>query len=286
MLQCRMASEVERLRGLTLYVAGKPACQHDVNQFLSVTLVRYGLEADLRGLTSVRECAYRRTILSLKEVDIQTYAQDMKTLKLAFICDTQDTEGLQTFADFKRRHSANVRYKWIFVVLERLWGSFRAILQWLAFDERLLLITNEDDITSELLDYIEYEQMLTDRHPAGEEEVCTQLRLIVREWLKDFALGEGEPRGHFGPGSVSGMVGRPSSFGKAQNCFWDPAVVELFCQHYDCTVDELIPGIPIGFVSKARRMSLKLTDDSIYTNRIIFRPKNALKHRIDRKSVV
>jgi hypothetical protein len=196
----------------------------------------------------------------------------MKTLKLAFICESQRSEGLQTFADFKRRHSGEVRYKWIFVVLERLWGSFRACLQWLAFDERLLLITNEADITAELLDYIEFEQHLAVRDKSVEDYPYPQLRSIISEWLQDFALGEEAPRAHFGPGAVSGMKGRPSFLEKAHACVWDPEVVDCFSQHHDCPIDELIPGVPwSGDEAEAKEL---------YTNRIIFRPKNALKHRI------
>lgn len=271
MLQCRMASEVERLRGVNILVAGNPACDEDVHQFLTVTLARYGLEADLRGLTSVRECAYRRTILSLKEVDLQTYAQDMKTLKQAFICESQLSVGLQTFADFKRRHSGEVHCKWIFVVLERLWGSFRACLQWLAFDERLLLITNERAIAPELLDYIEFEQQLSQRAPC-EGDPYPELRAIISDWLQDFSLGEGVPHVHYGPGTVAGMKGRPSYFEKAQATVWDPSVVADFCQMYYRSLDEVILGKPIGFS--------RTDPKDLYTNRIIFRPKNALKHRI------
>lgn len=265
MLKGQMAREAERLLGVRVSVNGIPANLHDLYQFVTVTIIRYGIEADFCGLTSVTQCAYRRTVLSLPEIDLQTYAQDMKTAKTEFIAYAQSDQGVGSFRGFKRRVSRRITYKWVISTLERFWGCFRSCLLWLSFDERLLLTTNEDAIGPEVLDYIEYEETLA--HSLSDGNTLDQLSLIIRDWFQDFSLGEHEPDGKFGPGAVADAKGRISYFEKAQACAWDPEVVQIFAEMYDADVDEVIPGRPSD-------------SETIWRNRIIFRPKNALKHRI------
>jgi hypothetical protein len=161
-------------------------------------------------------------------------------------------------------------------MLERLGMLFGPCLQWLSFDERLLLDTNAKDLAPEELDYLEFEDVLSSRtYP---EQLTDELAEIISSWFSGFSLGENRPDGTFGPGSVSfgpggisERVGRPSFWEKALNCSWDPEVIQLFCELFDCDPDELIPGTPF-FGSDI--------EERLYTNKIIFRPKNALKHRI------
>jgi hypothetical protein len=261
-----MASEAERLRGVKLTVAGNPASEHDTHQFITVSILRYGLEADLCGFTSIEQCAYRRVLHSIKELDLKTYAQDLKQVKTCFIAQLQAAQELCSYPDFKRRVARLISTKWVLVMLGRLWGSPRACLQWLSFDERLLLTTNDKLIASEVLDYVEFEDEMAQR--TYDRSILESLSLIIRDWFSDFSLGEFKPDGTFGPGAVAGVKGRPSFLEKARTCVWDPDVVELFAELYDCDVDEVIPGVPAG------------SEDDLYRNRIIFRPKNALKHRI------
>jgi hypothetical protein len=190
----------------------------------------------------------------------------MKTAKAAFIAYIQSTgTESQSYSDFKRRVSGEVHFKWILRVPEQLWGNVGAVLQWFCFDERLLCDTITD-ISDEIEAYVEYERRLRTYHYDDSAYPVAQLSQIICDWLKDFSLGETGIKPKFGPGSVAEMKGRLPYLEKARNMVPDPKVVRLFCELTDLSEDEVTIA-PAGV-------------DPVYRNRIIFRPKNALKHRI------
>jgi hypothetical protein len=262
--QNQLAREIVSISRTAVTVAGKPADQHDRNQFLSVTLLRYGLEADLLGHSCLGECLYRRVVHQLVAVDLQYYAEDYKELKMSFLALWQVSPEEFPWREFKRRVSGKIHYKWTLVVLEKMVASSpAAALQWLAFDERLLLTTNKDDISKEIDAYVSFEEDLSGR--SYPEDLTDHLSLILSDWLSEFSLGEALPDPTFGPGAVAEWSGRLPQLSKALRCVYDADTVDKLCEFYYCDVDDLIVGKP----GKAS-----------FQNRIIFVPKNALKHRI------
>jgi hypothetical protein len=190
----------------------------------------------------------------------------MKTIKLDFIAYMQSNSACEGFSGFKRRVSPKVTYRWLLSVLGELWGSFRFCLEWLCFDERLLLDTNEKDIGPEIAAYVAFEDTLS-RREYSDDGPIPELRAIVQEWFEPFTVWAYGPEPRFGPGAVAETKGRPSYFEKATNCRWEPDIVRMFSQAYNVEPDEMIVGKPGAYLGN-------------YRNRIIFRPKNALKHRI------
>lgn len=261
--QNQLVSEVQCISRVRVTVAGKPATDHDVRQFLSVTLCRYGLEADLSGQSSIAQSVYRRCIHSVQEVDLQKYAQDHKYLKLRYLRAIQSSSrGWIPWSDFKRQTAGHVHYKWIMTMVARYYEQPKLCLQWLCFDERLLLDTN-DDISDEIEAYVSFERELQGyRYP---EDVCIALRSIIRDWLCDFSLGESAPDPIFGPGAVADGRGRMPHLEKAVMCVYDLPTVKELCEFWDCAEDDLIVG---------------RAGEASFQNRIVFRPKNALAHRI------
>lgn len=262
--QNQLVREVDAISRVHVFVAGKPANERDVRQFQSVTFCRFGLEADLSGHSSIAQSVYRRCIHSITDVDLQKYAQDYKYLKLEYLRAIQSSsQGWIPWCDFKRRTAGHVSYKWIMTVMANYYDRPKDCLQWLAFDERMLLTTN-DDISSEIESYVAFEQTLSGyTYP---DDVVAALRSILSEWLKDFSLGEEAPDPVFGPGAVAEWKGRLPHLRKAAKCQYDAVTVDTLCEYWNCGVDDLIIGVPHDSASRQ--------------NKIIFRPKNALAHRI------
>jgi hypothetical protein len=147
------------------------------------------------------------------------------------------------------------------VTVEKLYSSVPATLQWLVFDERLQTDTN-DDISSEIQSYIDFEADLASRvYPA---EVTTPLRNIISEWFSGLCISTTAPCPKFGPGATA-STGRVAHVEKALNFDADPQSVSLFCDWFYRDEDEI---------------SLPIRSETTRRNRIIFVPKNALKHRI------
>lgn len=259
--QMQLVREIHRISRIHVTVAGREASDHDSRQFQSVTLLRYGLEADLRGLSSLGESTYRRVIHSLQEVDLLTYAKDLKYVKLTYLALWQGSQEL-AWQQFKPAVSGSVHYKWILSLVEKLWSSPRAVLQWLAFDERLLLDSNSDTSDEEAA-YVRFEEVLRDRtyDPALMEELSS----IISVWLKDFSLAEVPPRPTFGPGAVADWEGRTPVLEKAVRLVYDADTVRTLCEYWACDEDDLMVGE---------------AGEASWINRIVFVPKNALSHRI------
>jgi hypothetical protein len=126
----------------------------------------------------------------------------------------------------------------------------------------LLLDTNSDTSNEENA-YIEFEEHLYDRpYP---DQTISDLSDIISDFLRDFSFGLKSPRPKFGPGTVADGKGRMPHLSKVVNCVYDARVVEELCSIFGCESDDLIVG-HAGYASTC--------------NRIIFRPKNALSHRI------
>jgi hypothetical protein len=188
----------------------------------------------------------------------------MKYVKMAYLTWVQTNSGEFPWQRFKRAVAGEIQNKWILVVPAKLCSSPRAILQWLAFDERVLLDTN-DDISGEIADYVAFESQLAQRSYSEQELVTDHLARIIGEWLSDFSLADGLPDPTFGPGAVAEWSGRLPQLEKAVRLTYDLGTVEALCEYFYTTPEELIVGRP---------------GDASRTNKIIFRPKNALKHRI------
>lgn len=260
--QLPLAREIGSISRIAVTVAGSPASDHDKNQFLSVTLMRYGLEADLLGKDRIDTCLYRRVVHGIDAVDLRYYAEDYKYLKTQYLSSIQLAPQEESWLCFKRRVAGGIHYKWILAAMAPFYHSPRACLQWLAFDERLLLDTCKD-ISNEIQAYIDFEATLGQMK--YDPVVVDSLSEIVSDWLVGFSLGEEAPDPTFGPGSVADLKGRMPQLEKAASLVYDEATVSKLCEFWDCSVDELIIGKP----GKASTV-----------NKIIFRPKNALKHRI------
>lgn len=267
--QNQLASERESLSRIVVTVAGKPASDHDVLQFQTCTLLRYGLEADLLGLSGIGQCVYRRVIHGIPAVDLYGYASDMKYVKLAYLDRLQQTQGEFPWLPFKREVAPHIQNKWILVVVANLVHSPRATLQWLSFDERMLLDTNEKDIAGEIQAYVDFERTLAALDQQPESVLQNWLSTIIGEWLEGFSLADSLPDPTFGPGAVADLSGRVSQLEKLQQmrCNW--ATIRSLSQYWDVAPEELLPWI----VPDSENAEL-------WMNRIIFRPKNALKHRI------
>lgn len=260
--QLQLVREIGYISRITVAVAGLPASDHDSRQFHTVTLMRYGLEADLCGLSCIGECSYRRIIHGIKSVDLRSYAEDYKYLKQEYLLSIQANPRDYPWHCFKRSVAAKIHYKWILEAMAKFYPTPGACLQWLAFDERLLLDTNSD-ISQEIEAYVSFERELSGRvYPA---DTCELLSGIISDWLAGFSLGEQPPDPCFGPGSVADMKGRVPQLEKAHHMVYDESTVRTLCEYWYCTVDELMVGQP---------------GTATWTNKIIFRPKNALKHRI------
>lgn len=262
--QNQLVSELNVISRIRVTVDGKPATDHDANQFRTLTLLRFGLEADLLGLSGAQECVYRRVIHAIPSVDMRIYASDMKFVKMTYLTWVQNSSEEFPWQQFKRAVAGEIHYKWLLVVPAKLYSSPAAMLQWLAFDERVLLDTN-DDVSGEIQDYIAFEQQLHSRSYDDAETITDHLADIVYEWLQDFSLADHIPDPTFGPGAVAEFGGRLSQLDKAVRLTYDQSTVEDLCEYFYTTPEELI----VGQAGNASR-----------TNKIIFRPKNALKHRI------
>lgn len=262
--QNQLVSELDAISRVRVLVDGKPATDHDTNQFRTITLLRYGLEADLLGLSGAHECVYRRVVRNIPVVDMRIYASDMKYVKMAYLAWVQDNPREFPWQSFKRSVAGEIHYKWLLVVPAKLCASPAAMLQWLAFDERVLLDTN-DDISGEIQDYVSFEAELATRSYAAEHDVVDHLSDIVWEWLQDFSLADSLPDPTFGPGAVAEWSGRLPQLEKAVRMTYDLDTVQALCEYFYCDPEELV----VGHAGDASR-----------TNKIIFRPKNALKHRI------
>jgi hypothetical protein len=147
------------------------------------------------------------------------------------------------------------------VVAEKLYYSPGAMLQWLAFDERLQTDSNED-VSDEISSYIDFEEEL--RTYTYDDELTSKLNQIVYDWLVDFEPSLELPRPKFGPGATA-EYGRIPALSKAMKLVYDEQRVRHICELFYCDVDDMMVGTP---------------GEASYTNRIIFVPKNALKHRI------
>jgi hypothetical protein len=191
----------------------------------------------------------------------------MKTLRSAYLSIVSEPSGL-SWHDFKRRVSTRIHYKWILTVVERLYSSIDATVQWLSFDERLQTDTNSD-ISDEIRDYVLFEKDLGQR--TYDEGLLNQLQEIVAHWFRNLTLCLEYPRGHFGPGATA-ELGRTSAIRKAEKFSADQSVVDLLCSFYYHTSAEMFPN--------SAWTESPSEAESLYTNRIIFVPKNALKHRI------
>lgn len=259
--QMQLVREIHWMSRVQVMVAGQRASDHDCRQFQSVTLLRYGLEADLRGLSSLGESTYRRVIHTLTSIDLYDYAKDLKYIKLTYLAMWQESQEL-TWQQFKPAVSGNVHYKWTLSLVEKLWSSPKAVLQWLAFDERLLLDTNSDTSDEEAA-YVEFEEALKLR--TYDARLMGELSSIISDWLKDFSLAEAPPRPSFGPGAVADWEGRTPVLEKASRLVYDAETISILCEYWACDVDDLMVGD---------------AGEASWTNRIVFVPKNALSHRI------
>lgn len=257
--QNQLAREVSFISRMDIYVDGIPASVHDRNQFVTVTILRYGLELDLLSGGTLCDSVYRRVIHGIHTVDLKLYAADTKLIKELYIESLALPQGL-TWCDFKRRISGRIHYKWILTIVERLFSSPGKVIQWLSFDERLQTDSNQD-ISAEIAAYLDFEKDLECR--TYDETLLTELSDIISEWFSDAVPAYTAPNCKFGPGATA-ELGRASAVRKAQEFNLDPSVLDLFGDIYYRDEDEL--AFEGGNPS--------------YTNRIIFVPKNALKHRI------
>jgi hypothetical protein len=257
--QNQLARELQSLSRIEVTVGGQPTSSHDKRQFLTVCILRYGLECDLLLGTTFPTCVYRRVLHAVKHVDLKSYAQDYKTCKSAYLESLGKPQ--MSWQSFKRTVSGHLHYKWIMVVAEKLFYSPGAMLQWLAFDERLQTDSN-DDVSDEITSYIDFEEEL--RTYTYDDELLYQLNQIVYDWLVDFEPSLELPRPKFGPGATA-EYGRIPALTKAKQLVYDEERVRHICELFYCDTDDLMVGAP---------------GEASYTNRIIFVPKNALKHRI------
>jgi hypothetical protein len=200
-------------------------------------------------------------------VDIKLYAKDMKVLRNTYLSVVSEPSGL-AWHDFKRRVSTRIHYKWILTVVERLYSSIDTTIQWLSFDERLQTDTNKD-ISDEIRDYVLFEEDLRQR--TYDEDLLTELQEIVAHWFRNLTLSLEYPKGHFGPGATA-ELGRTTTLEKAKKFLADPSTVDLLCSVY---YRERVEMFPYSAWTES-----PLGAESSRTNRIIFVPKNALKHRI------
>lgn len=259
--QNQLAREVNFLTSrVKVTVNNIAANQHDREQFLTVTLMRYGLEADLQPGITFQTSVYRRVIHSISTIDLKLYAMDCKTLKLSYIDHLETPQ--ETWLSFKRKVSGEIHYKWIFPMVEKLYSSPAKAIQWLAFDERLQT-TTDTDISKEISDYIQYEAVLAGQ--AYPQSITSKLQQIVEDWLIDCEPAHATPEPQFGPGATA-TTHRVSAVDKEILMRSDFQTQELFCETFFRDKDEFDPSDPEQ--SGSRR------------NRIIFVPKNALKHRI------
>lgn len=258
--QNQLAREVQCISRIAVTVAGITANSHDVHQFQTCTILRYGLEADLLPGSAFNRGLYRRSIHSVTAIDLQSYAEDMKVIKLSYLARL-DSPSLGDWQHFKRAVSGKLHYKWLLAVPEKLFMRPKDFLQWIVFDERMLLTSNED-ISSEIEEYISFEGDLAERHyPEG---LVADLQGIIADFLADYEPSFEHPEAKFGPGATA-ELGRVPVVDKACNICYDPWTAENMANRYWADLDQLIVGSP---------------GQPSWRNRIIFVPKNALKHRI------
>jgi hypothetical protein len=208
-------------------------------------------------------------IHGIPAIDLYDYASDMKYVKLTYLDQLQQSQGEFPWLQFKRAVAAKIRNRWILVVIAKLYSSPRACLQWLAFDERMLLTTNEKDTAAEIGDYVQFERDLAAREYAPPCAYEHSLADIIGGWLADFSLADHIPDPAFGPGSVSDLKGRASQLEKLLLLGCSKETIQMLTEYWYCDPEALVPACLAAS-----------NDDSLWRNRIIFRPKNALKHRI------
>jgi hypothetical protein len=258
--QNQLAREVQCISRIAVTVAGIPANSHDIHQFQTCTILRYGLEADLLPGSAYSRGLYRRSIHSIDTIDLQSYAADMKVIKLAYL-ERLDSPSLGDWQHFKRAVSGKLHYKWLLTVPEKLYMHPENFLQWVVFDERMLLTSN-DDISLEIKEYIDFEADLAERqYPEG---LVAELAEIIGEFLQDFEPSFKHPEAKFGPGATA-ELGRVPPVSKASNICYDLETAKYMADRYWTDLDQMIVGS---------------AGNASWRNRIIFVPKNALKHRI------
>jgi hypothetical protein len=258
MNQNQLVRELDLLSRVSIVNGGLPCTEHDVHQFRTVTILRYGLECDLSG-TSLECGCYRRAVLGQKSVDLQYYFSDMKFMKLSYINGQQGTP--EDWSCFKRRISGHIHYKWMMSVVEKFFPSFKDCLQWLSFDERLLL-DGGPDVSVELQKYRDFESQL--KLYRYDEGILHSLSEIISDFLKDFSFGAYELEFKFGPGATSEISGRKPPVQKVKEV-GDGRILSSLADSFNMNPEDIWPG-PIG----SGNMS----------NRIIFVPKNATSHRV------
>lgn len=260
--QLSLAREIDLISRIVVTVAGKPADDHDIRQFQSVTILRYGLEADLTGC-AFEKCTHRRSIHAISSLDLRKYAEDFKCMKMHYLRHVQLDPGKDSWPRFKREVAGKLHYKWLLNTLANLFGKVSECVQWLSFDERLLLTTTASDLDDEIQAYLDFETELKGLvYPSS---VTEALNSIIAFWLRNYAPACGPVQCKFGPGAVSEWSGRLPELRKATDMVYDPIIADEFARVFGVDTDQFLPGSP---------------GPASFTNRIIFRPKNALKHRI------
>jgi hypothetical protein len=263
-VQNQLERIANRLSRIDVRVDDQVASLHDRQQFLTVALLRIGLEVDLLRSSTLSTSVTKREILRLTCVDLKLYVSDVATLKEVYLRVVQECPiGSVPWPRFKREVAGKLHYNVLLPVLERCINDPSSAYQWITFDERMLLdtIDHTDRLCQE---YLGGEVSL--REITYPKTLVNELRSIIRSWFADFSLiRAGGLRPKFGPGATSTLPRGTSALEKASKTIYDERVVDRFVNRSFLDRREIIVGSP-GLPDRI--------------NKIYFVPKNARTMRV------
>jgi hypothetical protein len=263
-VQNQLERITDRLSRIDVWVDSNPSSPHDRRQFLTVALLRIGLEVDLLRSSTLTDSVTKREICRYSDIDLKLYVSDVGVLKETYLRFVQECPiGSIPWPRFKREVAGKLHYSMLLPVLERCINDPSSAYQWITFDERMLLDTV--DHTDRLCrEYLEGETAL--REVTYPKTLISELRLIIQKWFQDFSLVSAEGlRPKFGPGATSNLPRGTSALEKASQMTYDNEVVERFSDRSLLDPREIIVGSP-GFPDRI--------------NKIYFVPKNARTMRV------
>lgn len=271
------AEDVLKLKGRIQVIHPSEAVSpSDVEMVLDVLGMRFALLDDLLPVANSGN-SFRRNVLGLKTLDVQSYFEDWKTLDAILKqCVENSVQNWWDWQSFKGIARDSIHYQWILSSLRPFFDAFTGIdlfdqlNQWICFDSRL----NLRDLnlkTQCCAEYLEDEIAMS-------SWVYPDLQMfqdVMAEWLDDYSPAELPFCPKHGPGAVANFDGRKSAIDKTLY-FQVDDVLETFIRDslWEDVNDVLLEPHDEG------------TDHSWRTCALVCVPKSPLKNRTISKEPV
>lgn len=277
-----VSKDVRKLCGRSIRVRFAEQELHESELISRMLALRLGLFYDLLPSSpSARESflQFRRTILGVVEIDVESYAGDWKFIKEFFLQSLEKWES-PTLRDwpraFKQHVCDRVHYTWIWNSVQALMlegCGIGALVQWIVFDEKLNL--RSLDLTDQMV--AEYEEAEVQMH-AWSYDPPQQLLEVIDDWSMTFNLQEHPFIPKHGNGATAEVPRRQATRGrKSEKLVYDDELLAWVRCRDISNIDPTF-WFPAGYGDVCRTARLQCVPKSMVKNRTISAEPTVLQY--------